>query len=352
MVEDNLKIIWLLEFAYNQVFQFHSLQFDSSFCGKHVVSPKHLGTFSEEREIQPSLRKFALLLLAAVSSGSAQTVTFNCTFTVNFYDEYICRLTEIQATNPNLQYAFTGNHVANRTNADVDVVQIRNSNSPFVIQQMFTTFPNMLELDIQGSNLQSINISDNVQLEWLILSYNNISRINNGTFRNQRSLQYFTAIEAGIFTLEEDAFVGLENLESLVLIRNNVSEILPRTLNPLVNVERIDFERNNLTRLGNILTMNRNVSVLYFEYNQINEVSPTLLHNIENINYLNMFGNRCVSRSFFLDDEFEWILMNNLLSPCFLNFNGRGPEPRRITLEFNGPLALFDEFGNIIARVN
>jgi Leucine rich repeat len=292
------------------------------------------------------------LLLAAVSSASSQTVTFNCTFSVNFYDEYICRLTEIEATNPNLQYAFTGNHLPNRTNADVDVVQIRSSNTPFVIQQMFTSFPNMVELDIQGSNLQSINISDNVQLEWLTLSYNNISRINNGTFRNQRSLRFFTAIEAGIFTLEEDAFVGLESLVYLSLIDNNVSEILPRTFNPLVNLERIFFDRNKLTRLGDIFSMNKNITVLRFEDNQINEISPTLLHNIQNFYFMNLFGNRCISRYFFLDDEFEWILMNNLLGPCFVNFNGGVPEPRRITLEFNGPLALFDEFGNIIARVN
>jgi hypothetical protein len=184
------------------------------------------------------------------------------------------------------------------------------------------------------------------------LSYNNLSRVTNGTFRNQRSLRFFTANKAGISTLEEDAFVGLESLVYLSLIDNNVSEILPRTFNPLVSLERIFFDRNNLTRLGDIFTMNRNITVLRFEDNQINEIAPTLLHNIENFYFMNLFGNRCISRYFFLDSEFEWILMNNLLSPCFENFIGGVPKPRRITLEFNGPLALFDEFGNIIARVN
>jgi hypothetical protein len=138
-----------------------------------------------------------------------------------------------------------------------------------------------------------------------------------------------------------------------VLTNNSVSEILPRTFNPLISLERIFFEGNNLTRLGDIFTMNRNIYLLRFENNQINEIAPTLLrNNFENFYYFNLIGNRCVSRSFLLDDEFEWILMNNLLSPCFENFNGGVPKPRRITLEFSGPLALFDEFGNIIARVN
>jgi hypothetical protein len=317
-----------------------------------VVSLKNLGTFSEEPHNRLPHRKIATLLLAAVSTATAQAVTFNCTFSVNLYDEYVCSLNEIQATNPNLQYSFAGNHLPNRTNADVDVVEIKDSNTPFVIQQMFTTFPNMLELDIQSSNLQSINISDNVQLEWLTLSYNNIPRINNGTFRNQRSLQYFTAIRAGISTLEEDAFVGLESLVYLSLIDNNVSEILPKTFNDLVSLERIFFDRNNLTRLGDIFTMNRNITVLRFEDNQINDIAPTLLRNIQSLYFINLFGNRCISRYFFLDSEFEWILMNNLLGPCFENFNGGVPKPRRIILEFNGPLALFDEFGNIIAKVN
>jgi hypothetical protein len=300
-------------------------------------------------------RKIALFLFAAVfSSASAQgNITLNCTFSVNWITDYVCRLTDIEVLDPSQQIIFTGEHVGNRTNEDVTVVEIRNSNTPFMIPQIFTTFPSIIELDIQFSNLQSINIPDSVQLESLILSHNNISRINNGTFRAQNRLRVFNAIEAGIHVIEDDAFVGLESLTALVFIRNNVSELTTRTLAPLVNALRIDFERNQLTRIDNIFSMNTNLTYVYLEFNQITEISPLLARNLVNTTgSINLRGNQCIDRYFTFEDELELILFNNAARGCFDNFQEVRSETRRITLEFQGPIALFDEFGNIIARVN
>lgn len=53
-----------------------------------------------------------------------------------------------------------------------------------------------------------------------------------------------------------------------------------------------------------------------------------------------------------MGDEQGLIVLNNALTLCIDNFRGERRETRRITLEFQGPLALFDEFGNILARIN
>lgn len=267
-------------------------------------------------------------------------------------NEYVCSLNGIEALNPNQNFTFGGVHETNLTNNDVEVVLIRNSSTPFIIQQIFSTFPNLLELDIQGCNLQSINIPGSAQLVWLILSNNNISRIGAGNLRNQTQLRYFTAIRAGIHEIDENAFEDLHNLFNLVLINNNISNIAPRTLNPLVSAFRVDFEGNNITRLDSIFATNRNITVLYFEYNQITQVSPSLLANLNHLSSINLRGNQCVNRYFTFNDEPEVVLYNNVMSSCFQNFLGRPAEARKITLEFRGPLALFDQFGNVIARVN
>ena len=297
-------------------------------------------------------------MLAAVALGLAQAqgsepITLTCTFYINFLNEYICRLERIEVLNETLEVVITGDHLTNRTDADVSAVLIRNSSTPFMIQQIFLTFPNILELDIQGSNLQSIIIPESVQLVGLVLSRNNISRIVNETFAGQSRLQFITAIDAGIQEIEEDAFLGLESLKSLVLIDNRISELTQQTLSPLVNVARLDFERNLLTQIGNIFTTNLNLTNLYLEYNQINEISPIFVQHIQNsLETINLRGNHCVDRYFTFNLEMELVIFNNLMTPCFNNFVGEIPKTRQITLEFQGPLSLFDAFGNIIARVN
>lgn len=300
-----------------------------------------------------SCRKIAtVVFFAAFSTTAAQSSTFDCIFSSNYFNEYICSLNGIEALNPNQNFTIGGVHEANRTNNDVEIVLIRNSSTPFMIQQIFSTFPNMNELDIQGCNLQSIDIPASAQLEWLTLSFNNISRIGTGNLRNQSQLQYFSAIRSGIHEIDENAFEDLHNLQMLVLMFNNISSIAPRTFNPLVSAFRIDYEGNNLTRLDSIFITNRNLTVLYFEYNQIIQVSPSLLANLNSLSSINLRGNQCIDRFFSFGDEPQVILYNNVMSNCFQNYLGRPAEARRITLEFRGPLALFDEFGNVVARIN
>lgn len=247
-----------------------------------------------------------------------------------------------------------GEHVLGRTNDDVSIVQIRNSNTPFVIQQIFTTFPNLVELDIQNSNLQELTLSSLVQLEYLTLYRNNVSRILNGTFVGQSRLEFIEAMDNRIVDIEENAFEGLENLLGLMLIGNRLQELQPRVLHPLRNVVYLDFEQNRIERIEEgVFSENTQLESLFLEFNLINAVSPTFTRNLsDNLEYLNLQGNRCIDRPFQIRESFDMILLNNALNSCFNNFIGDSSSSRRITLEFTGPLSLFDEFGNLIARVN
>lgn len=102
-----------------------------------------------------------------------------------WFGEYVCHLTEIEVTNPETNVTFGGVHLENRTEADVEVVWMSYSNTPFMLPQLFTTFPNINELDIEFCNLQSINIPASARIQYLILYQNNITRLESGSLHNQ-----------------------------------------------------------------------------------------------------------------------------------------------------------------------
>lgn len=293
-----------------------------------------------------------ILLLAAFGATTAQNIEIACVFQWTIFTEYACRLENITVLDPEVGVTFVGEHLGEMTDADVEVVQIRNSNTPFMIPSMFTTFPNIFELDIQSSNLESIDIPETVQLIWLIIYNNNISHIGSGTIRGQDRISYLELMSNRIETIDEDAFNDLGTLNSLVLINNQLQEIQGSTLHNLTRLSYLDFERNNLTRISeHTFSQNTILYSLYLEFNQIEAIHPRFASELTNLRFINLIGNGCVNRSFPLQDERGWMEMNAALQTCYNGYNGTVPELRTITMQFTGNLAIFDEFGNIIARI-
>lgn len=240
-----------------------------------------------------------------------------------------------------------------RSNADVEVLIIVQSNTPFMIQQIFTTFTNIAEILIESSNLQSISIPNTVQLTWVELYNNNIARIDSDSFRGQQKLQYFYGDNNNIREIAEDAFEGLIELQVVSLINNRISNLAPKTLQPLTKVFRIDLERNYITSIDeNVFSNNLNLESIFLEFNQIREIHPQFAANLrDKLAFINLNGNQCVRRIFTLASDESWRLMNVALQTCFNNFHGTVPEDRSAKIEFTGNLSIFDEFGNLIARV-
>lgn len=254
---------------------------------------------------------------------------------------------------PTGHVTIAGEHLPGFDDDDVSSVIINTSNTPFMIPQIFTSFPNVHYLSIRNSNLESIIVPDTVQLQTLFLSNNNISRLESGTLNGQRSLTSLTIQNDEIEVIEENAFDGLEQLEILNLRRNKISRILPGTFDRLTKLRTLDMDRNQLTRIDDLFS-NTQMFNLFMEHNQINEVSPQFLNTIQNsLDYVNFSNNRCINLSVFVRDEVSGLeTLSNALKPCFENFGDEISETRRITMEFHGPLSLFDESGNLIVKIN
>jgi Leucine-rich repeat (LRR) protein len=277
-----------------------------------------------------------------------------CEFEFNYDNEYTCNLFAIEVTNPTHQVTFAGEHVQGQTNANVRSVKIRASNTPFIIPQIFTTFPNIIELFIHNSKLQSISIPDSIQLQRIDIHRNNISRIVNGTFSGQTQLRSLRVSSSMVEAIEASAFTGAINLTHVDLSFNRLTEIIPPTFQSLSNLVHCDLKDNQLTTIRlRMFGHNPNMETLLLENNRINDTCINFTKVLSrNMVFLNLSNNVCVNRSFQLGDELGMIALNNALNPCFNNFKNEVPEIRRVTLEFRGPIALYDEFGNIIARVN
>lgn len=293
-----------------------------------------------------------MLLIAALSSVLSQDLILECDFFESW--QYECEFNHITVEDPTQNIIIGGTHLEGRTDDDVRIVWIRNSNTPFMIQQIFTTFPNLDELYIHNSSLASINIPESAQLSEVYLDNNNITRIQNGAFGSQSNLWYLNLRENNIQEIEEDAFLGLSALETLNLIGNHIETLAPRTLHPLTNLTVLDFERNSFTSINDEwFSQNSRIRILFLEFNQIDEVSPRFFGRFDNLEHVDFSGNVCVNRNFYIenDDDFSVIGLHNALRRCYNNFVGEVSEMRRVTFEFVGSMRLFDEFGNLVANV-
>lgn len=142
--------------------------------------------------------------------------------------------------------------------------------------------------------------------------------------RNQTQLLYFFAHNNFITTIDEDAFDDLLALQTLALGNNRIQELTVRTMTPLRNITDVGFDNNLLTTIDeNIFSQNINLFGLHLQYNQIDKVHPRAFANLTDLSYLNLSGNKCVDRSFLLNqnpENIEWKVLNNLLKPCVKNF--------------------------------
>lgn len=266
----------------------------------------------------------------------------------------MCTLNGIEVLDPEANVIIGGTHVEGYSDELVDVVDVVNSNTPFIIQQIFTTFPRMNELDIVNSQLETINIPSTGSgiFAWLFIFNNNVSRIDADSF-GENDYFFVFLVQNQIQEIHEDAFTHFGGVFSLALVNNLITEVRPRTLQPLRSAAVIDFERNRLQRIGeDMFSGNTNLQVAYLEYNQISAISPRFTSAIRNhLRFVNIFGNQCASRSFNLNDDFDWAILNNVLRTCYNNFLGVVGTEREVTMRFTGSLVLFDEWGNLIASV-
>lgn len=115
-------------------------------------------------------------------------------------------------------------------------------------ENVFANQQDMRYLELNMNPLDNIpDLRPLENLQYLYLSHTNINEINNQWFSHMRLEELWMANST--ITALPDSFLGLEELRTLILNSNAISEIPSGVFTALSNLERLDFGDNNLTEL-------------------------------------------------------------------------------------------------------
>lgn len=232
---------------------------------------------------------------------------------------YGCDLENIHVQRETDRVVIVGNHLAGRSNDDVIRVTIRNSETEFIIQQLFVQFPNMQNMEITTGGLTRIQPNAFLlarNLRTLALQGNRITMIQSTAFNGLTNLDTLILRVNNIQVIDQNAFVGLINLRNLFINNENFRAIHQFTLRPLTNLAMVSLANNQIERIdAQLFANNRHIHSAFLENNQINAIHPQFVNNLNGIQVLSLSSNPCINQVF-ITRIFTPANMNAMLTRC------------------------------------
>lgn len=137
---------------------------------------------------------FLIISLSAASTLAQSSI--RCLYRQATPDyPYTCDLTLVNPDGRDDFNRIEGNHLSNRSDVDVVMVNAFNQNSRIVPSVICRQFPSLKDLYISSSNIETINESafaDCANLVHILLSINRITEVPGNTFRNNGRLEYIS----------------------------------------------------------------------------------------------------------------------------------------------------------------
>ena len=295
------------------------------------------------------------------SEAQVQNSFVECRYIQDERLDYTCLLENIVQLNEFAMIFVSGIHISGRNNHNVRSIRIANSTTPFIITQLFTTFPFATTLEIENSRLERINSTSFLRagaLEAIRITHNPLRTIVTGVFRNLTRLRVLNLNNNQINQLPDQLFDGLTSLEILTLAYNRIFNVTSNTFRSLTRLEALDLSFNNLTHIsGDSIYHNMNLITLALRNNQIQAIQPNFVNNLNNLSLLMLGNNNCVDQTFIRPSN--WNLTDGLRT-CFNNWNGTpvipGPEIpidfRKYVMYLRGELIVANENGQVISRLS
>ena len=303
-----------------------------------------------------SLALFTITLQGS-SAQEVFEVRVNCTFEmypINEFFNYACILNGINFdfTNPFYYITAGGRHAEGQTNNDVRNFVMRGSNTNQIPANIFQVFPNVEAVEVIKSGIVGMSgptwLFSNV-LRAIFVSGNNIPALTGQPFG------YDTAIGARVThlnmygnqieTISQNFFTGLTGLTYLVLSGNNLRELTPAQMAPMVNLRFFLASSNQLEILnGRFFERNTRLEVIGLEYNNLRALGPAFLEGLTSLEYLGLSGNECVDQYFEFDGQPNMDQTNEALQACFDNSIPDPPRSRILTFELRGKMAMANEY--------
>lgn len=287
----------------------------------------------------------------------AQTENLTCNYEdVSGY--YSCQISgAVIADDETLDIAISGEHLPQRSDVDVNRVEIIDSNIPFVVTQIFTKFPNISILLIENAGLTRFQIGafrNGGNLRSLGVRSNQIENLTADSFEGAWNLQTIYVIDCQVSTVDGAAFNGLSVLDTLLLSNNNIQQLPVNVFSSLPALNSLFIKSNKLESLdGRLFSNNFALRFIDLENNQINAIQRNLFDSLSQLSFFNILRNRCASNYWVVNGGTVTAdTIREGLTACFENFvEPPEPELRRFILEVRGPFSLRFENGTKIVQI-
>ncbi|KAJ6643891.1 Insulin-like growth factor-binding protein complex acid labile subunit [Pseudolycoriella hygida] len=203
---------------------------------------------------------------------------------------------------------------------NLKVLSLASNDLSSLNQSTFARLSNLVSLDLSQNPLITVSpaiFAPLVSLEYLILR--NTFRVNLTAvhLNNLRTLDISWASFFRILT--ENTFINFPNLEVLHMAHNSLGNLSSNVFRSNTKLRYLDIAWNGL---NNILETNFLESMVQLEYldlsdNWINSADPTMIIETNNLSYLNLSRNSCISDEFHRNNM--TLLVDNM-EQCFEHF--------------------------------
>lgn len=217
------------------------------------------------------------ILLVFVAAIAFSQVSASCRF---FQDDnwwmYTAECTGVVVNNENDILDFSGQHEANRVNADVQRVVFRQSQLSTIPSSLFDVFTNVqiVEADNVGINRLNVGTLRNCNhLNELILPNNLISRLDNGVFKNCPSILRLNLFNNQLNHIGEIVFSDTPSINSLSLSNNRLVELPERVFQNAGSLRSISLFGNQISKISsNLFRGNPALTSISLDHNQLTNI--------------------------------------------------------------------------------
>jgi Leucine-rich repeat (LRR) protein len=263
-----------------------------------------------------------LAVLCAVEAISEVECDFRVITSPN---RYICDVIGANIDKIDQEVVFTGIHLPGRSNDDVNIVNISNSNIGFVIPQIFTTFPSLIRVDLTRIGLTEIPLRETFKIgrvEIFEIMFNErLTTIHSYAFPGASNLRELNLGRNAITNIHENAFYGLSRLQFLFLIGNRIQTLPMNLLKPLPILETLSLSENQISTLFTRQFVHSSRLIrIGLASNRLNAVERDFMEPMSSLSSMNLSNNQCIDFAFIFHIHRNASIVE-ALTPCYDNFD-------------------------------
>ncbi|NWH81599.1 LRR70 protein, partial [Piaya cayana] len=174
---------------------------------------------------------------------------------------------------------------------NLQTLNLANNKISRISDSAFCHLENLAYLYLEGNNLTLVPsnaIGKLRNLERLSLSHNPIGSIHPFAFKGLNKLGYLSLRSVKLKCIAVNGFFGLNNLSQLILSNNDLENLNSSTFTFLNNLTYLQLDRNKITSIGDgtFEKMGQSLKILSLAFNNIAELRPEVLKPLVSLTHI------------------------------------------------------------------